>query len=93
MLAKFYSLDECYDQDKVFDKLDELLEDSKIDYEVYDDDIIKIKDTGLLFKEKKALLKFFEENDVIEYNDFDEDDDEDDDEDFEDEDDYDDDYF
>ena len=93
MLAKFYSLDECYDQDKVFDKLDELLEDSKIDYEVYDDDIIKIKDTGLLFKEKKALLKFFEENDVIEYNDFDEDDNEDDDEDFEDEDDYDDDYF
>ena len=93
MLSKFYSLDECYDQDKVFDKLDELLEDSKIDYEVYDDDIIKIKDTGLLFKEKKALLKFFEENDVIEYNDFDEDDDEDDDEDFEDEDDYDDDYF
>ena len=93
MLAKFYSLDECYDQDKVFDKLDELLEDSKIDYEVYDDDIIKIKDTGLLFKEKKALLKFFEENDVIEYNEFDEDDDEDDDEDFEDEDDYDDDYF
>lgn len=75
MLAKYYSLDECYDQDKVYDRLDYLLNDDKIDYEVYDDDIIKIKDIGLSFKEKKDLLKFFEDNDVIEYDDMDEEDD------------------
>lgn len=82
MLAKFYSLDECYDQDKVYDRLDELYEDAKIDYEIIEDDLIRIKDTGLTMKEKKELVKFFEENDVIEYNDFDEDiEDEDDDDD------------
>ncbi len=87
MLAKFYSLDECYDQDKVYDRLDELYEDAKIDYEIIEDDLIRIKDTGLTMKEKKELVKFFEENDVIEYNDFDEDiEDEDDDDDEEEED-------
>lgn len=90
MLAKFYSLDECYDQDKVYDRLDELYEDAKIDYEIIEDDLIRIKDTGLTMKEKKELAKFFEENDVIEYNDFDEDiEDEDDDDDEEEEEDFD----
>ncbi len=88
MLAKYYSLDECYEQDKVYDRLDELFNDAKIDYEIIDDELIRIKDTGLNLKEKKELLKFFEDNDVIEYTEFDEeeDDEEDDDEDEEEED-------
>ena len=31
MLGKYYSLDECYDQNKVYDRLDELFNDAKID--------------------------------------------------------------
>lgn len=89
MLAKYYSLDECYEQDKIYDRLDELCDDDKIDYEIIEDDLIKIKDKGLSIKEKKELLKLFEENDVIEYEDLDE---EDLDEEFEDEDDEDEDF-
>lgn len=73
MLAKYYSLDECYDQNKVYDRLDELFNDAKIDYEIIEEDLIKIKDKGLTAKEKRELLKLFEENDVIEYEDLDDD--------------------
>lgn len=87
MLAKYYSLDECYNQDKVYDRLDELFNDAKIDYEIIDQDLIKIKDKGLTGREKKELIKLFEENDVIEYEDIDEDDEDDEDDDDTDEDD------
>jgi hypothetical protein len=87
MLAKYYSLDECFEQDKIYDRLDELSNDRKLDYEIIDDDLIKIKDKGLSLREKKELVKLFEENDVIEHEDideeldeFDDDDDDDDDE-------------
>jgi hypothetical protein len=87
MLAKYYSLDECFEQDKIYDRLDELSNDRKLDYEIIDDDLIKIKDKGLSPREKKELVKLFEENDVIEHEDideeldeFDDDDDDDDDE-------------
>ena len=89
MLAKYYSLDECFEQDKIYDRLDELCNDRKLDYEIIDDDLIKIKDKGLSLREKKELVKLFEENDVIEHEDIDdeeldedefEDDDDDDDE-------------
>ena len=89
MLAKYYSLDECFEQDKIYDRLDQLSDDRKLDYEIIDDDLIKIKDKGLSLREKKELVKLFEENDVIEHEDIDdeeldedefEDDDDDDDE-------------
>jgi len=80
MLNKYYSLDECFEQDAVFDYLEFLEENNKIEFEIIDNDIIKIKDTGLLLKETKNLIKFFEDNDVIEYKDFDDEDDEDDEE-------------
>jgi hypothetical protein len=80
MLNKYYSLDECFEQDAVFDYLELLEENNKIEFEIIDNDIIKIKDTGLLLKETKNLIKFFEDNDVIEYKDFDDEDDEDDEE-------------
>lgn len=74
MLVKYYSLDECYDQDKIYDRLNELCGDAKLDYEIIDEDLIKIKDKGLSLKEKKELVKLFEENDVIEYEDIDDED-------------------
>jgi hypothetical protein len=85
MLAKYYSLDECFEQDRVYDRLDELSDASKIDYEIVDEDVIRIKDLSLTVKEKKELVKLFEENDVIEYNDWEDEEDEDEeDEDFDD---------
>ena len=74
MLAKYYSLDECFEQDTIYDRLDELSDDSKIEYEIVEDDVIRIKNLGLTLKEKKELVKLFEENDVIEYNELDEED-------------------
>ena len=71
MLAKYYSLDECFEQDKIYDRLDQLSDDRKLDYEIIDDDLIKIKDKGLSLREKKELVKLFEENDVIEHEDID----------------------
>ena len=72
MLVKYYSLDECYEQDKIYERLDQLSEDAKLDYETVDEDIIRIKDKGLSLREKKELVKLFAENDVIEYEDLDE---------------------
>ncbi len=92
MLAKYYSLDECFEQDRIYDKLDTLSDDSKIEYEIVEDDVIRIKDLSLTLKEKKELVKLFEENDVIEYNEWEEEDEEED-EDFDDEDEYEDDDF
>lgn len=71
MLAKYYSLDECFEQDKIYDRLDELCSESKLDYEIVDEDLIRLKDKALSLKEKKELIKLFEENDVIEHEDID----------------------
>ena len=70
MLSKFYSLDECSTHDEVYEYLETLKEEGKISFSTVDLDVIKIKDTGLNVKETKELVKFLEENDVIEYNDF-----------------------
>lgn len=92
-LCKHYSLDECVDKDLVFDKLDSLQSDTRIEYTIYDE-VIKIKDIGLTVKERKELITFFSENDVIDYPDYenlydyDNEDEEDDEEDEEDEYDY-----
>lgn len=84
--TKFYSLDECSNQNKVLAKLDILADDRKIDYDFVEADLIKIKDISLTVKEIKELNQFLHDNDVIEDKDY-----EDDDEDFDDEDEYDDD--
>jgi len=76
----------------VFNHLDSLKEDGKVDFESLEDDVFKIRDTGLSPKELKELISYFEKNDVIEYMDYedpysdedDEDDWEDDEDDFED---------
>jgi hypothetical protein len=70
MLSKYYSLDECHNRDGVFERLDILKENGKVIFGTADIDVIRIKDTGLTLKELKGLMNFFQENDVIEYDDF-----------------------
>ena len=93
MLGKYYSLDECSNVEVVMDKLEHLQEDGKIYFSDVEQDVIKIRDSGLSPKELKELVSFFEKNDIIEYLDYDDiySDDEDDFED-EDEDDFEDDF-
>lgn len=83
-ICKYYSMDECSNTELVIKKLDDLQDDSKIEYFLFeDDDVFKIKSIGLSAKEKKDILSFFRENDVIDYPDYEEyydDDEEDDDE-------------
>lgn len=79
-LAKYYNLDECLDKDLIFEKLDYLQGEAKIEYEEVEDNIIKITDTGLFVKEKKELLSFFKDNDALEDLDYEDDDDYEDDE-------------
>jgi ABC-type microcin C transport system duplicated ATPase subunit YejF len=72
-LCKYYSLDECKKLDLVLDKLDSLQDDSKIEYIlISDDEVIKIKSNELSLKERKELVSFFKENDVIDYPDYEE---------------------
>ena len=80
-LGKYYNLDECLDKNLILEKLDYFQGEAKIEYEEVEDNVIKITDTGLFVKEKKELLNFFKDNDVLEdlgyddEDDFDEDDD------------------
>jgi hypothetical protein len=84
MLAKYYSLDECNKVDDVFNHLDSIQEDGKIVFESLEDDVFKIRDTGLSPKELKELVSYFEKNDVIEYLDYEDPYSDDEDDDFED---------
>ena len=81
MLSKFYSLDECYNKDVVFDYLESLQNEEIIVFEILDYDVVKIKDIGLSDKQLKELISFFDNNDVIDYSDYDGDEDDEDDED------------
>lgn len=71
MIGKYYSLDECTNQDEVFSHLESLQDEGKIVFEVIDADVIKFKDLGgLTAKEVKEFSKYLYENDVIEYPDY-----------------------
>ena len=74
MLSKYYSLDECYQKDKVFDHLENLQNEELIVFEIIDSDIVKIKDIGLSEKQIKELVSFLDDMDVIDYPDYDDDD-------------------
>lgn len=79
MLNKYYSMDECYQKSIVHDHLEELQSEGLITFEFIDSDIFKIKDICLSEKQIKELVQFFDNNDVIDYQDFDDDQDDDDD--------------
>lgn len=80
--TKYYSLDECSDQDKVIAKLDLLADDRKIDYEFLESDLIKIRDISLTAKELKELNQFLHINDVVEDKDYEDEEDDDTDDDY-----------
>jgi hypothetical protein len=77
MLSRYYSLDECSIKDISYEYLRKLEEDGKIIVSIIETDVIKIKDVGLSIRETKDILKYFEDNDIIEYTDMDEDEEED----------------
>lgn len=72
-LCKYYSLDECHEKDLIFGKLNHLQDDSKVEFlYIKGDDVIKLKNIRMSIKEKKDLLLFFKENDIIDYPDYEE---------------------
>ncbi len=72
-------MDECPDREKVSDYLESLEEEGKIYFESVDEDVIKIIDVSLTPKEMKELLKYLDDNDILEVYDIEDDDDLDDD--------------
>lgn len=76
-LFKYYNIDECLDKDKLFQKLDSLVNDGKIDYDL-DGQILKIEDLDLEEFDIEALVKLFDKLDVFTYTEYDEDDQDDD---------------
>ncbi len=79
-LQKFYSTDECNDEQSLFKRLDKLQKEGKIEYKSIDTWSIKIVDVDLTMSEEKDLITFLEKLDL--YPTIDEDGDEE--EDFED---------
>lgn len=73
-LHKYYSLYEIIDEEQVFDKLDYLASQSKLNY-VEENDIIELDDWGLDIQEIKDLIEVFSTNDVLPYLEKEEDDD------------------
>lgn len=77
-LFNYYTLDECKDRKKVFEKLDQLVNDGKIEYEMDDRDIFSIKDLDLEESDIDDVNELFDSEDVFPYlENSDEDEDED----------------
>ena len=91
-LLTHYSYDECSDENLLFEKLDQLVEDSKISYKIVEKYIFKIEDLELTDEDIDDLLQTFDDLNVLEYFGYDSNDDFDDFDDFEDFEDSDDDY-
>ena len=73
-LHRYYSFDECLDEEKVTEYLDELYEEGKIEWEIIDRWTFKIDDQDLSEYDERLLIDFFEENNVIPSSGFEEDD-------------------
>jgi hypothetical protein len=73
MPGKYYSLDECPDREMVSDYLESLEEEGKIYFESVDEDVIKIIDVSLTPREMKELLKYLDDNDILEVFDYEDD--------------------
>lgn len=68
MILEYYTLDECTNREYIFEKLDDLVDDSKIRYKVLDyADVIKIRDLSLSLSESKKLLNLFDNYNILEY--------------------------
>jgi hypothetical protein len=73
-LFNFYNLDECVNKKKVLKKLNQLLDEGKIDFSV-DGEILKIEDLDLSESEVEGVAELLDSNDVFPYLDKEDDDD------------------
>ena len=62
-----YSFDECSNETKLFEKLDSLLEEGKIEYNSEDQYLFKIKDIDLTDDEIEDLCEMFDKMEVYPY--------------------------
>lgn len=73
-IKKYYSLDECTQQEELFTILNEYQDREKIDYEVIEDamygDVVKIDDLNLTATDHKKLIEKFDILDVIDFPDY-----------------------
>jgi len=60
-LHKYYSIDECNNEDILLERLESLQEDGKVEFELIDKWTLKIKDVDLTTNEEKKLIEFFED--------------------------------
>ena len=65
-IFNYYTLDECINKDAVIEKLDDLLNDGKINYEI-ERDILNIQDIDLDEREIEEINELFEDMDVFPY--------------------------
>ena len=88
-IKKYYSLDECSQEEELYNLLNEYQELEKIDYEVIEDpmygDVIKIDDVNLSASDHKKLIEKFNSFDLIDFPDYEWDEEEDDDDEWEEE--------
>jgi hypothetical protein len=75
-LHKYYSIDECNNEELLLERLEFLQEDDKIEFELLDKWTLKIKDIDLTTNEEKKLVELFEELGLYETTVEDEDEDE-----------------
>jgi hypothetical protein len=73
-LFNFYNLDECVNKKKVLKKLNQLLDEGKIDFSV-DGEILKLEDLDLSESEVEDVAELLDSNDVFPYLDKEDDDD------------------
>ena len=76
-LHKYYSIDECNDEQALIEKLEALKEDGKIEFELIDQWTLKIKDLDLTSNEEKKLIEFLDSMDLYDTTVDDDDDDDD----------------
>ena len=76
-LHKYYSIDECNNEEALFEKLESLKNDGKIEYEKLDNWTLKIKDIDLTNNEEKRLVEFLEQINLYDTTVDDDDDDDD----------------
>lgn len=87
-LFNYYSIDECKDRKKLFEKLDRLRDDGKIEYEMDGRDLFKIDDLDLEESDIEYLNEFFDNQDIFPYLEYDDEEESDEDYGYDDEDDY-----
>jgi len=66
-LFNYYSIDECNNRKKIFEKLDELRDEGKIEYEMDGRDLFRIEDLDLEEDDIENLNKLFDSEDVFPY--------------------------